>query len=132
MTVKNVLVQSDVFHQVKPSSLQDLYALVQGGSKHGHCAFLRSRTPDWDGRDDGKVWAAHRLNFTNEQVYNLLKKSIDLVQDSEEYFSYQLKKAFPETGTEKRAYSTPPGTVRFYDQDLICYYSGKVWKKLVP
>jgi hypothetical protein len=76
----------------------------------------------------GYVWAVDRLNFSNEQVYRLLSKAVKIVENTEEYTSYILQETFGED--ENKKYFTPPGTVRFYSQDLICFFNGKSWKHL--
>lgn len=125
-TVK-INVQSDVFHQIKPSKLPELYDLVNSGSKHSMCSLIRTVTVP-NPPCPGVIWAAHYLRFTNQQVYDMLVKAINIVKDTEEYFSHQLNDTFND-GKHKH-YTTPPGTVRIYDRDLICFYNGKTWRKL--
>lgn len=125
-TVK-INVQSDVFHQIKPSKLPELHDLINNGSKHSMCSLIRTVTVPSPPSPD-VIWAAHYLRFTNQQVYDMLVKAVNIVKDTEEYFSHQLNDVFND-GKDKR-YTTPPGTVRIYDQDLICFYNGKTWRKL--
>lgn len=129
MKIVKINVQSDVFHQVKPSKLSELQELVGNGSKHSMCNMIRTVTVPMPPHPN-EIWAAHYLRFTNQQVYDLLTKALSIVKDTEEYVTYQLNQTF---GNNKdKSYSTPPGTVRIYDHDLICFYNGKTWRKLKP
>lgn len=135
-TVK-INIRSDLFHQIKPSRLPRLQELIEGGSRHSLCnligvgsssSFPSSSPRSADPTNSGEVWAAHYLTFTNQQVYNLLTKALSIVGDSEEHIAYQLNQTFGDN--KNKNYSTPPGTVRIYDHDLICFYNGKTWRKL--
>lgn len=124
-----VNVQSDIFYQIKPSNLLELKSLVEGGSKHAKCNLTSKTLRVVVGRPrPDEVWAAHYLNFSNLQVYNLLCKALRIVENTEEYTSYLLNQAF--NTEKKKSYSTPPGSVRVYSEDLICFYNGKTWRKI--
>lgn len=128
MNTVKVNIQSDVFYQVKPIHLSQLEELIETGSKHAKCKFTSKETVQYFSEKTDEMWAAHCLNLSNLQVYNLLSKAMRIVQDTEEYTSYLLNKTF---GEEKnRSYSTPPGTIRVYSEDLICFYNGKTWRKI--
>lgn len=129
MKTVQINIQSDVFHQIKPSRLPELKELVSSGSKHAMCGLIRTVTVP-NPPVPNEIWAAHYLRFTNQQVHDLLVKAIDIVKDTEEYVAHQLNETFND-GKNKH-YSTPPGTVRIYAQDLICFYNGKTWRKLKP
>lgn len=129
MKIVKINIQSDIFHQIKPSKLSELQELVDSGSRHAMCKFIRTVTVPHPPAPP-EIWAAHYLRFTNQQVYDLLTKAVNIVKDTEEYVTYQLNEAFGD-GKNKH-YSTPPGTVRIYAQDLICFYNGKTWRKLKP
>jgi hypothetical protein len=123
-----VYIQSDIFQQIKPTKLPEISARLDMGAKHSPYPF---RTPTVPGppRPD-EIWAAHWLRFTNLEVYNLLSKAVSIVKDTEEYTDYLLTEMFDDS--KHKHYSTPPGTVRFYANDLICFYNGKVWRKIKP
>ncbi len=121
-----VNIQSDIFQQVKPSKLSELTTKLEMGAKHSPYPF---RTPTVPGSPvPSEIWAAHWLRFTNLEVHELLNKAVGIVKDTEEYAEYLLIETFDDS--KDKRYSTPPGTVRFYAQDLICFYTGKTWRKI--
>ena len=126
-----VNIQSDVFAQVKPASLQGLKELVKSGSRHGKFKFSGSNLYTPTASEAGGHWAAQYLNFTNQQVHDLLSKSVSIVESTEEYTLHMLNEAFND-GKDQKKYSTPPGTLRIYAKDLICFYNGKTWRALKP
>jgi hypothetical protein len=124
MTIINI--QSDVFHQVKPHKLAYLEEAIKTGTRYAQYKFGTATVNE--SPKPKVIWAAHYLNFSNLEVYSLLKKATGIVENTEEYAAYLLERTF---GDQKsRKYSTPPGTVRFYSQDLICFYNGKTWRKI--
>ena len=127
MKIVKINVQSDIFHQIKPSKLPELQELIKSGSKHSLWSMIRTVTVSTPSVPD-EIWAVHYLRFTNQQIYDLLTKALGIVKDTEEYFTYQLNQTFVDN--KDKNYSTPPGTVRIYDHDLICFYNGKTWRKL--
>lgn len=84
-------------------------------------------SPDYTER---YTFSSMRLRFTNYDVFRLLSKSISMVRNTEEYTRYLLEETFSTDPSQPHRKQTPPGTVRFYAKDLICYYTGKTWKKL--
>lgn len=125
--VKKINIQSDVFHQVKPSRLLELQELVENGSKYAICKFTSTVTVPIP-PTPYEIWAAHYLGLTNQQVYDILSKAINVVKDTEKFMEYQLWKSF-ESGKDMK-YNIPPGTVRIFSRDLMCFYNGNIWKKL--
>lgn len=118
-------IQSDLFYQIKPSRLLELKELINTGSKHAACKFITRTVPHRP--KNNEIWAIHCVNFTNQQIYDLLTKSVDKIKNTEEFVEYQLKTTF---NFKDKNYSIPPGTIRIYSQDLLCFYNGKIWKKL--
>jgi hypothetical protein len=119
-----IKVQSDVYYQIKPHKLTDLQESLETMTRH--CPYRFSKSAPYSG--ENSIWAIHCLNFTHQEVYDLLKKSIKIVENTEEYIAHVLKETFGDA--KDKDYSIPPGTVRFYAQDLICFFNGKVWRKL--
>jgi len=105
-------IQSDTYIQIKSSKLAEIKALIEEGGKYS--PFKSSKNT--------------KIKITNQEAYELLRKAINIVKDTEEYVAYLLDDAFGD-GKDKK-YSTPPGTVRFYAKDLICFYTGKTWRKI--
>jgi hypothetical protein len=130
MKTQKVVVRSDMYIQLKPARLLELNMLVERGSGYSPCALTRSPLPrDYNAYYDG-TYALSKLSFTNLDAQNLLLKASNIVKNTEEFTSYQLEELFS-TGS-KTPYSTPPGTVRIFAQDLISFYNGKTWRKLDP
>ena len=96
MNTVKVNIQSDVFYQVKHIHLSQLEELIETGSKHAKCKFTSKETVQYFSEKTDEIWAAHCLNLSNLQVYNLLSKAMRIVQDTEEYTSYLLNKTFGE------------------------------------
>ena len=119
-------VQSDVFYQVRPSEVKLLEA-VEGGSRNSLYSFAQSRKR-YLNVEQGTLLGVHTIKITNLQMLTLLKKAIGAVEHTEEYAGYMLEKLFAEDTT--KGYSIPPGTIRLYSNDLICFYNGKVWRKI--
>ena len=126
MTTINI--QSDIFYQVKPHQLATLEELMETATRYAPYRFKTITIPE--APRPKVIWAAHILSFSNLEVYTLLKKAVRVVESTEEYANYLLERTFGENTSKK--YSTPPGTVRFYSQDLICFYNGKTWRKIKP
>lgn len=60
-------------------------------------------------------------------AYKYLQKAINIVENTEEYAEYLLFRSFDQTGSYKKI---PPGTIRIYGKDLVCFYNGRTWRKL--
>jgi len=122
-------VQSDVFYQVRPSEVKNLEAL-EGGERDSFYGFAQSRKvfPSTMRGTQYTLLGVHTIKITNLQMLTLLRKAIGAVEHTEEYAGYMLEKLFAEDTT--KGYSIPPGTVRLYSNDLICFYNGKVWRKI--
>lgn len=107
-------IQSDTYIQIKSSKLAEIKALIEEGGKY---------SPFKSGKST-------KAKITNQQAYELLHKALNIVKDTEEYTAYLLDETFGDGKNKK--YFTPPGTVRFYAKDLICFYTGKTWRKITP
>jgi len=120
-----IFTSSDVYHQIKPSQLGKLEELLKTQGENSIHQFGFQSGPD----GIGNIWSTRAMKLTNIQIYKLLKKSISIIEHTEEYAEYLLNKVFVEDGSSKN-YSLPPGTLRLYSQELICFYNGKTWKKI--
>jgi hypothetical protein len=118
-----ILTQSDIYAQIKPEALTTLEEKMEDASRFSRYPFrsVANYKP-------GEIWSINMLNFTIKDVYNLLKKSVKIVENTEEYTAYTLNKLF----SESKKYSIPPGTLRFYSPTLVCFYNGKTWRKITP
>jgi len=83
-------------------------------------------------------WAARRGEFTNSLLYaritnsdvvEILKKVEQYVLPSAEYMEYTLRDMF-EHKSNRGWLGIKPGTVRIFSRELMCYYTGKSWKKV--
>lgn len=124
--MKTRTIASDSFVQLKPARLTELEMLIELGAGHSPCSLVKYPPFEHTSSD---IPAIYLLSFTNLQAYNLLLKAENIVKNTEEFVSYQLEKLF--SGKEVH-YSVPPGTVRIFAQDLICFYNGKNWRKIEP
>ena len=122
--------QSDVYYQIKPSKLQELKMLLEAskgsslydfGNRNFGNRFMVPQEPH-------TIWSTYTIRFTNAQIYKLLKKSIGIIENTEEYAEYLLNSVFVEE--KSKNYSLPPGTLRLYSQELVCFYNGKTWRKI--
>ena len=60
-------------------------------------------------------------------AYNFLTKAIKIVENTEEYTEYLLITSFDDRSKYKKV---PPGTIRFYTKDSVCFYNGRSWRRL--
>lgn len=122
-----IKIQSDIYYQIKPNKLFELKNSLDGPTRYLPYRFSKS-VPCV--REKNAIWAIHCLNFTHQEVHDLLKKATNIVESTEEYASYLLAETFGDQKNKK--FFLAPGTIRFYSQDLICFFNGKTWKKLKP
>jgi hypothetical protein len=134
-------ISSDISQEIRPSSLPILKSMIE---RHGGNSLYPFKT-ERDGRYrvkyqsmgvdvDGDVieyLEAYRLNFTLSQVLHLLEKAMIIVSNTEEGIAYTLDKLFVNDKSGK-SYRIPPGTLKFFSQNHICFYTGKNWRKIVP
>jgi hypothetical protein len=125
-----IVTSSEVYAKIKPKKIHDLHEAINSGNKYSPYDFRSSVSRvamvyDLDFKETVK-YSAHMLNFTNLEVFTLLDKAIKIVEDTPEYAEYLLNDTFG----EPKFTINPPGTLRFYSQDLICFYTGKNWRKI--
>ena len=70
-----------------------------------------------------------RITIKNSDMVEILKKVEKYVTSSGEDMEYKLKSMFEEEN-KKRWLGIKPGTVRIFSNELICYYTGKNWRKI--
>lgn len=138
-TVRIRYISSDIFQQVKPDCIESLKSRVLSCGDNSLYPFSRGpyHVPTLVDMHRGsnpdeiavQVLEGYNVSYTNKQVLNLLEKALQIVSNTEEGLHYTLKKLF--LTSNKPDYSTPPGTLRFYSQRHICFYTGKNWRKIV-
>lgn len=69
------------------------------------------------------------IRIKNSDMVEILKKVEKYVTSSGEDMEYKLKSMFEEEN-KKRWLGIKPGTVRIFSNELICYYTGKNWRKI--
>jgi hypothetical protein len=69
------------------------------------------------------------VKIKNSDMVEILKKVEKYVTSSGEDMEYKLKSMFEEEN-KKRWLGIKPGTVRIFSNELICYYTGKNWRKI--
>jgi hypothetical protein len=67
--------------------------------------------------------------ITNSDAVEILKKVEEYVLPSAEYMEYTLRDMF-EHKSNRGWLGIKPGTVRIFSRELMCYYTGKSWKKI--
>lgn len=132
-----IRIQSDHFYQIKPNRLSEYKKSIDGLKRHLPYQFPSHirRTSDFQTNSERAIdclclRAIDCLRFSQGEIYDLLQKAVSIVENTEEYTNYLLEDTFVDSENKSHKYSIPPGTVRFYSQDLICFFNGKTWKKL--
>ena len=125
-----LVIQSDFYAQVKPKRIHELRNLVESPDRLSFYNFSGSTSKGeprfYQDLNQMVFRAVDLIRFTNQEVYSLLTKSIGIVENTTEYTEYLLNETF---GNAKFMIS-PPGTLRFYSQELICFYNAKTWRKI--
>lgn len=125
-----IVTRSDIYAQIKPKHIFSLKELANSSNKHSYYQFYGNVSRGYGSFDldlnESVTYSAHTLRFTNFEVFKLLEKAIKIVENTEQYAEYLLSETFG----EPKFIINPPGTIRFYSQDLICFYNGKSWRKL--
>ena len=118
-----IVVSSDQYHQIKP---HHRFKIEEKIAKAGKFAPYFNKKLEYS---ESPVLPAYTcITFSNIEVLFMLKKAVQIVSDTEAYTEYLLEQNF---GESKAGFLyTPPGTVRIYSQNLICFYNGKTWRKL--
>lgn len=97
-------VSSDHYAQFKPDQL----------------GFLRDTV-----KEKGKYKSIHGIAAIS--VVSLLEKAVKIVEHTEEYTEYLLFNTFGDKSTYNKV---PPGTIRIFNHNLVCFFNGRTWRKL--
>lgn len=118
-----IVVSSDQYHQIKPYHKSKIEEKI---AKDGKFAPFFNKKLEYS---KSLVFPAYNcITFSNIEVLSMLKKAVQIVSNTEAYTEYLLEQNF---GESKGGFLyAPPGTVRIYSQNLICFYNGKTWRKL--
>jgi hypothetical protein len=68
--------------------------------------------------------------LTVREVKYLVEEADRRIMDTQEGAEYKIDKIFGTRDKSKKWFGPPPGTVRFFSRDHICYCAGKSWKKI--
>lgn len=117
-----IQVSSDKFHQLKPHQQPQVEQRIESSGKFA--PFVPKIA-----YNESVIEAYRYITYTNLDVLNLLKKAISIVSETEAYTGYLLEQNF---GEKFYWGYMPPGTIRIYAQNLICFYNGHNWRKLKP
>ena len=120
-----IIVSSDHYHQIKPHHKSKIEEKITTAGKYA--PYLNQRLVY---SEDLVIPAYSCITFSNIEVLSILEKAVHIVSNTEAYTEYLLEHNFGE-GKGGFLY-IPPGTVRIYSQNLICFYNGKTWRKLKP
>lgn len=133
MIKKTMYISSEVYQQIRPSQLGDIEQRILTSGKDSMYPFkTNGRPPVRRGHtipDEIEILEAYQIAYTNESVLNLITKSLEIVKNTEEGVAHTLNKLFL---NEKEVKGIPPGTLRFYSQRHICFYTGRNWRKIIP
>lgn len=133
----NRVVSSEVFQTVYSTGLDSLQRICAGNPEHERMLypFLNSglsrhtiRTKHETG-GDMVILEGYNLQFTNGTILRLLKKAVDITSETDEGVIYNLHTVF---GSGKKFNGPPPGSLRFYSNKLICFWTGKNWRRITP
>lgn len=144
-----VITSSDMWVQVEPSQKNALEATYKENAKALWCPskfFSFRHSAEYidllkSSGESNLVYDLLRANFTVAEVLHCLNKGIQKMEDTETFTLYQMKKMFNQSGSftikvnnkvVKMNIWVEPGTVRFYNRDLISVCDGINWYKLEP
>ena len=113
-------VSSDEYFEVKLNELE-LYSSLDPSSCM-NLSFKRLSSPE-------SLSSLSLIKIKNSDIVKILKKVEKYVTSSGEDMEYKLKSMFEEEN-KKRWLGIKPGTVRIFSNELICYYTGKNWRKI--
>ncbi len=97
-------VSSDHYAQFKPDQLGSLRDTIE---------------------EKGKYKSIHGIAAIS--VVSLLEKAVKIVEHTEEYTEYLLFNTFGDKSTYNKV---PPGTIRIFNPNLVCFFNGRTWRKL--
>lgn len=133
-------ISSDISQEVRPSSLPMIKMMMDQRGPNSLYPFkthtvgrhYNSCIPISANEEAGVVEyiEGYRLNFTLSQVINILEKAVLISSNTEEGVAYNLEKLF--VNKDNRSRAIPPGTLKFFSQKHICFYTGKNWRKITP
>jgi hypothetical protein len=133
---------SDIYQQVRSDSLEAIKNRLEVAGEnslypfrdHTYNKFNPSLIDMHRGSNPEEIKIAviegYNISYTNRQIINLLQKAIQITANTEEGVKFTLEKLFLADHLKK--FSIPPGTLRFYSQKHICFWTGKNWRKIVP
>lgn len=131
MVKKISYVSSEVYQQIRPSQLEDIKRRIEVCGSSSMYPFKTNGKPPVRRKvsmpEEIEVIEAYQISFSNMQVLSLLQKASMIVENTEEGIKHTLTKLFL---NEDNVKGIPPGTLRFYSQKLICFYTGKNWRKI--
>jgi len=123
------VVSSEVWQTVRPDMAKVLKLWVDAKGENYPYPF-QERSAGQLLRTFGKdvaILEGYNLKFTAQSVLKLLEKAILISGDTPEGMEYQIKKVF---GPGDKIKGTEPGTLRFYSNRHICFWTGKNWRRI--
>jgi hypothetical protein len=124
------VVSSEVWQTVRPEMIKTLQLWVDSKGENYLYPFQeRQAGMPREYIKDVTLLEGYSLKFTVHSVLKLLEKAILISGDTPEGMEYQIKKVFGPGGKLK---GTAPGTLRFYSNRHICFWTGKNWRRITP
>lgn len=80
---------------------------------------------------DGKIYAIDITKISLKSLTSTLERIEKMVMNTEEGMEYKINSLFRDQSVKNTApWSTRPGTLRIFSQNLASYYDGKSWRKI--
>ena len=108
------MISSDRYLQFSPDKVSHLKHLILSRSKYYPLCLKNANS-------------VNIFSIPCISVLTFLSKAIKIVENTEEYTEYLLIKSFGDGETYGK---TPPGSIRIYGQNLVCFYNGRTWRRL--
>ena len=78
----------------------------------------------------GNMYSVDTVKISIKSLYSTLERIEKLVMNTEAGVEYKINSLFEDKSGKKPNWSTRPGTLRIFSQNLASYYDGKRWRKI--
>ena len=78
----------------------------------------------------GEIYSIDTVKISLKSLVSTLKRIEKLVMNTEAGVEYKINSLFEDKSGKKPNWSTRPGTLRIFSQNLASYYDGKRWRKI--
>lgn len=121
-----LVTSSDLFREFRISEIPRIReaakgTLMQVPPKHWLC---REPLPS------GHMYSIDITKISLKSLTSTLERIEKMVMNTEEGMKYKINSLFEDKSGKKPNWSTRPGTLRIFSQNLASYYDGKNWRKI--